>query len=139
MLCTDNASTAVEVSCLTLEDLEERHKLPRKLLNQEVCEEHLLDVSMLLEDWKEFARAAGLTEPDVVAIDHDEKTVHGRRFKALNMWHQKKAFLATYSELARIMLRINKSDTAKKVCLLSEQALEKNVPATGSVNATSVS
>ena len=123
----------MKVSCLTLEDLEERHKLPRKFLDQEVCEEHLLDVSMLLEDWKEFARAAGLTEPDVVAIDRDEKTEDGRRFKALHMWDQKNAFLATYSELARIMLRISKSDTAKKVCLLSEKALEKNVPATGNV------
>ena len=119
----------MNVNSLTLEDLVERHTLPRGLLDREVSREHLSDVSSLLEHWEKFARAAGLTEPRIVEIDRDGRTEEDRRYKALHMWHEKNAFLATYSELARILLTINYIDTACKVCLLLKQ--EESVPATG--------
>ena len=78
----------------------------------------MLRVSRLLEDWKEFARAAGLTEPEIVAIDRDEQTENGRRFKALHVWHKKNAYLATNRELIRIMLCINGGDVAQKACMI---------------------
>ena len=78
-------------------------------------------VSRLLEDWKDFARASGLTEPEIVAIDHDEQTENGRRFKALHVWHKKNAFLATNRELIRIMLCIDGGDVAQEVCVLLKE------------------
>ena len=90
--------------------------MERTLLDCEVQKQQLLRVSRLLEDWKEFARAAGLTEPEIVAIDRDEQTENGRRFKALHVWHKKSAFLATNRELIRIMLCIDRGDVVHKVC-----------------------
>ena len=102
---------------LTVDDLFEKHSLQRSLLDCEVQRDHLQRVSRLLEDWKEFARAAGLTEPEIVAVDRDEQNENGRRFKALHVWHKKNAFLATNRELIRIMLGIG-GDVAQKVCVL---------------------
>ena len=102
--------------CVTFDDLIDRYCLERHLLESRVTQDHLLDVSMFLEHWKVFARAAGLTNPDIEAIRHNEYTEEDRRYKALLLWQQKKAFLATYSELIRIMLRIQKTDLAEQVC-----------------------
>ena len=108
---------------LTLDDLFKKHSLQQSLslMICEVQRDHLLRVSRLLEDWKEFARAAGLTEPEIVAIDHDEQTESGRRFKALHVWHKKNAFLATNRELIRIMLCIDRGDVAHEVCVLLKE------------------
>ena len=99
-------------------DLRVKYCLNQTSLDSQVTTDHLLDVSMLLSYWKPFARAAGLTHPEIVAIDRDNHTEHDRRYEALYLWHQKNAYHATYSELVRIMLTIKKADIAQKVCRL---------------------
>ena len=106
---------------LTLDDLLVKYNVQRSLLDSEVRREHLVKVSRLLEDWKEFARAAGLTEPEIVAIDRDEQTENGRRFKALHVWHKKNAFLATNRELIRIILCIDGGAVAQEVRMLLKE------------------
>ena len=77
----------------------------------------MLEVSEWLENWKKFARAARLTEPKIIEIERGEFDESGRRYKALNVWHQKNAFLATNTELLRILLCIDRADIAEKVCV----------------------
>ena len=105
----------MKTSSSTLDDLIKRHNLQRSLLDHEVSREQILEVSKLLEDWKKFARDAGLSEPTVVEIERGEFDESGRRYKALHVWHQKNAFLATASELLSILLRIDRADIAEKV------------------------
>ena len=114
--CTEFSDIATHPE-ITLDNLLKKHNIQRTLLSCEVQREHLVIVSRLLEEWKEFARAAGLTEPEIVAIDRDEQTENGRRFKALHLWHKKNAFLATNGELIRILLCIG-GEIAQKVCLI---------------------
>ena len=92
--------------------------MQQDILDCEVCKTHFHEVSRLLKDWKEFARAAGLTESEIAAIKGDEDTQSGRRFKALDDWHNKNAYLATNSELIKIMLGIGRGDLAQDFCLL---------------------
>ena len=102
----------------TLNDLIKRYGLARSLLDCEIKSEQMLEVSEWLENWKKFARAAGLSEPKIIEIERSEYEESGRRYKALYVWHQKNAFLATNSELLRILLRIDRADITEKVCLL---------------------
>ena len=119
----------VKTSWLTLNDLIKRYGLARSSLDCEVNSEQMLEVSEWLENWKKFARAAGVSEPRIVEIERSENEESDRRYKALYLWHQKNAFLATNTELLRILLRIDRADIAEKVCLLLKK--ENRSSATG--------
>ena len=115
--------------CITFDDLIDHCCLKQHLLESRVTQEHLQDISILLDRWREFARVAGLTDPDIVAIECDERYQSDQRYKALRLWHQKNAFLATYSELIRIMLKIQKADIAEQVCKLVNEMDENSTVA----------
>ena len=105
----------------TLNVLIKRHSLQRSLLDCEISQEQISEVSMLLDDWKKFARDAGLSEPTVIEIERGEFDESGRRYKALYVWCQKNAFLATYSEILSILLRIDRADIAEEVCRILKE------------------
>ena len=120
----------------SLDELVERHTLQKSWFECEVSREHLLNVSELLEDWKKFARAAGLTEPNIVEINHDEPTESHRRYRALHIWHRRKAFLATYKELVRIMTFIERADIVNEVCILlkEDKSIQESAMCTGTIH-----
>ena len=119
----------MKTSWPTLNDLIKRYGLARSSLDCEVNSEQMLEVSEWLENWKKFARAAGLSEPKIIEIERSDYEESDRRYKALYVWHQKNAFLATNTELLRILLRIDRADIAEKVCLLLKK--ESRSSATG--------
>ena len=102
---------------LKLEDLIKRHGFRESLLDLEVSQDQILMVSGSLENWKKLARAAGLSEPEIIEIEHGEDDESSRRYKTLHMWHKKNAFLATYSKLLSILLHIGRADIAQEVCI----------------------
>ena len=80
----------------------------------------MLQVSQLLDDWKSFARGAGLSEADITAIQHDEYNEEGRRYKTLQKWHQINPYRATYKTLIEILVTIKRVDLAQEVRKLQD-------------------
>ena len=118
-------------SSTIIDDLIKKHNLQRSSLDCEVARDQMLEVSELLHDWREFARAAGLTEANIFTIERDEFKESGRRYKALYMWYQKNASCATHIKLLGILSRIGKADIVEKVCVLLKK--DGSTSATGKI------
>ena len=80
----------------------------------------MLQVSQLLDDWRSFARGAGLSEADITAIQCDGDNENDRRYSVLEKWHQINPYRATYKALIEILVAIKRVDLAQEVCKLQD-------------------
>ena len=89
------------------------------IINNEVTDEHILQIYPQLENWKRLALHLGFTHPNVKAIENeaqlDEKL--GRVY-LLQKWKEKGKIngTATYQVLIKAMLDAECLDSAEKLC-----------------------
>ena len=77
-------------------------------------------MSQFLDDWKSFARGAGLTKADITAIQRDGDDENDRRYNVLEKWLQINPYGATYRALIEILVTIKRVDLAQEVCKLRD-------------------
>ena len=102
---------------VTLPDLKARFHLSQKQLDQQVSEDHLLEVSMIIDDHQVLGPHLRLSEPAMATINPNLH-ITLQRMKMLQMWRQQYAWKATYNEIIKILLSLAKADQAQCVCEL---------------------
>ena len=101
----------------TLQDLKARFLLSQNQLGQKFSEDHLMEVSMIIDDHQVLGPHLGLSEPAMATINPNLH-ITLQRMKMLQMWRQKCDWNATYNEIIKILLRLEKAEQARYVCEL---------------------
>ena len=107
---------------ISLEDLIDKFQLSQKLLGKEVSEEHLKEVSRIIDDHEIVGPELGLTQQEMTAISRDGKTHDLQKVAVLRKWKQKFSWKATFRVLIEALLKCNRADHARQVCELLAQS-----------------
>ena len=107
---------------ITLHDLTDKCELQSQDLEKEISEEHLRDVSRIIDDHEIVGFELELTQQEMNDINQDGQTQVRRRLKMLKKWKQKNAFKATYRKLIDALLKCHRGDAARDVCELLSQS-----------------
>ncbi|XP_064392770.1 uncharacterized protein LOC135340370 isoform X3 [Halichondria panicea] len=94
--------------------------------NKECKDDHILNISMQLEQWELVATWLGLTAAEREAIKGNNQTIEMMRYNTLKKW-KSKALLsgtATYRVLLQALLDCGCNDQAKRACSLLKKSLE---------------
>ena len=105
-------------SRISVEDLIEKYTLSQDLLDQEVSEEHLKEVSRIIEDPEIVGPELGLTPPEMTTVSSNARSKELQRAAMLTKWKQTHAFKATYKKLIKALLKCHRADHAQRVCEL---------------------
>ena len=102
---------------VTVQELAEHFKLSADSdLRQQVSNEHIKEISTILESWKLVASHLGLSQGEIEAIDNDGKNEEQKRLLMLQKWKQALFFKATYQKLLEALLAVRRADLGGKVC-----------------------
>ena len=103
---------------LTYDQLIENAGISGDLLNKECSDKHLWKIASLLPDWVIFAKALGLTEPQIQDILQKQHltTNKMRALEALEKWHRQHAYNATYCHLIKLCLTLELASIARDIC-----------------------
>ena len=101
----------------TLEELMARLHLSQHQLDQKISEDHLMEVSMIIDDHQVLGPLLRLSEPAMATINPNLH-ITLQRMKMLQMWSQKYDWRATYNEIIKVLLRLEKAHQAQRVCEL---------------------
>ena len=107
---------------ISLQALTDRFHLSQDMLDKEVSEEHLREVSRIIDDHEIVGPELGLSQPQMFAINSDAKTQELRRMKMLEKWKHIFACEATYRKLIKVLLKCRRGDIAQNVCELLVQS-----------------
>ena len=107
---------------ISLQDLMNRFPRSQALLNVEVSEEHLREISRIIDDHESIGPELGLTQPEMTAIGSNTCKQEQKRMTMLRKWKQKYAFKATYRILIEALLKCSRGDHARDVCQLLTQS-----------------
>ena len=110
------------VKGISLQSLIDKFPLSQDLLEKEITEEHLREVSRIIDDHDIVGSELGLSEPDMSAINSDAKNHELRRIKMLRKWKQMFAHEATYRKLIEALLKCRRGKIAQNVCELLVQS-----------------
>ena len=97
----------------------QRFNLSNESINKEVSDDHILEIYLQLERWKQVAAHLGLTRADTRAVEteagSDDKLM---RLYMLQDWKEKKKLggTATYQVLLEALIKCECSETATKIC-----------------------
>ena len=105
----------------TLQDLVRRFKIPEHVLNGELSEKHLRDVTRFI-DHNTLGPELGLTSQNMNDINVVVGPEDLRRIATLRKWKQTFAYNATYRKLIEALLKCSKADQAVEVCKLLIQS-----------------
>ena len=111
----------LEMDQPTPQDIYDRFKISEHLLNGELSEKNLLEVSHFI-DHNTLGPELGLTMQDMKDINIDERAEDLRRVATLQKWKEACAFNATYRKLIEALLKCSKAAQAAKVCKLLIQS-----------------
>lgn len=103
---------------ISLKDLMEKYNLSQDQLDVEVSDEHLREMSGIIDDPEIVGFQLGLTEPEMTAINRDAGTQERQRVYMLRKWKQKRSWRATYRELIEALLKSSRAEQARSVCEL---------------------
>ena len=106
---------------ISLEDLIARFQLSRQL-DMEIREEHLGEVSRIIDNHQIVGPELGLFQQEMTAICSDVNGVELQKIEMLRIWKQKYLWRATYRKLIEAFLRCSRGDHARKVCELLTQS-----------------
>ena len=102
---------------VTLPDLKAKFHLSQKQLDQQVSEDHLLEVSMIIDNHQVLGPHLGLPGPAMATINPN-LDITLQRMQMLQMWRQRYAYNATYNAIIEILLKLGKAQQARCVCEL---------------------
>ena len=116
---------------ITFDDLTKRFKIPDSILEDEVSDDDIREISTFLESWKLVGPHLGLSKGEIEAIDRDGNTEEEKRLLMLQRWKQALVFKATYKELVNALLSVRRADVAVKVCQAVSLANQSPQPTVG--------
>ena len=85
---------------------------------KECSKKHLWKIASLLPDWVIFAKALGLTEPqiqDILQKQHLTTSVM-KALEALEKWHRQHVYNATYQHLVELCIELRHVSVAVEIC-----------------------
>ena len=110
---------AVEHTVITLEQLLSRAGLASVSIDKECSDDHILKISLFLENWELVASFLSLKPPQIEVVKHDSNgDLKLMRLKALQKWKSLFVFNATYHVLLGALLINGFTDQALQVCRL---------------------
>ena len=114
------------MSGVTLDELLVEVGVNPVLLDKACTGEHLRDIALSLESWREVARHLGLSSADVETTERNAHSEQERKREILEMWKAKFAFKARYRILIEVLLKMGRADQAQQICrlLVSQQPNE---------------
>ena len=102
---------------MTFDQLVEHVGISKDLLDQQCSDEHLREISDLLQNWLNYANALKLSSQEITGIRSDslmDTKMKGQ--EVLRLWKKANAFKATYASLIRVCLSERDTNVAEKVC-----------------------
>ena len=114
------------MSGVTLDELCEKKGITLAQLDKQCTTEHVRDVSLFLQSWRNVAPHLGLSSAEIEAAEMNANSEEERRRKILEAWSAKFDFKATYRVLIEALLKTARADQAVKVChvLVPQQPIE---------------
>ena len=103
-------------SGISVQELIDKFQLSTHQLEKELSEEHLREVSRIIDDDEILGPELGLSTADMTAISSDAKKKEHQRMEMLRKWKQIFAFKATYWKLIEAFLNCKRADCAQNVC-----------------------
>ena len=89
------------------------------LLDQPCLDSDLIEISQLINDWREIAPFLGLTETDEQNIlEYAPNSVPGQRITMLRTWRQRHGPAATYGRLADSFRQYGRQDLVERLSVL---------------------
>jgi len=111
----------------SLQDLIERYHLTPRQLDKEVSEEHLREVSWIIDDHQIVGPELRLSAAEMTAVNADARTHQLKKMEMLRTWKQKFAWNATYKRLIEALLQCRRGGDAQKVCELLAPSKHRHV------------
>lgn len=114
------------MSGVTLHELCDKKGITLAQLDKQCTTEHVRDVSLFLQSWRNVAPHLGLSSAEIEAAEMNANSEEERRRKILEAWSAKFDFKATYRVLIEALLKTGRADQAVRVChvLVSQQPIE---------------
>ena len=107
-------------------------------LNKLCSDEHLHQISLLIAEWRDFAPALGLTQPDEAEISgRAPLSVPAQRLHMLRLWKQKNGTAATYQRLADAFRNCVRQDLVDKISELVSAAQQESTESASAAVASS--
>ena len=101
----------------TYDELLARNNIKKSTMRQPIEDKHLREISLSLDTWERLARHLGIPNTDIRSIkSHGDE--EEQRDRMLECWKQRCGSGATYEELVKVLLRLNRTDLAEKVTSL---------------------
>ena len=94
--------------------------VPSDKLDQTCKVKHLNELALSITDWQSIAPLLGLTEADESEVE-DCKKIRTKNIRMLRKWRSKFGAKATYRNLAEVLLKLEETDLAEKLCDLIQQ------------------
>ena len=102
---------------MSLDQLLEHVGVSKDSLDQECSDKLLREMATHLPNWLKYARALGLTEPQITGVKSDPLLDNEMKpQEVLRLWKKANAYSATYSILVEVCLSQGDSDVAKRIC-----------------------
>ena len=75
--------------------------------------------SSILSDWKSFGRTLGLSDADIIEIDHaNQRNIKEASYQCLVKWRSKKGRLATKAKLIEALRDTGANELAGNACFI---------------------
>ena len=85
-------------------------------INRECGKDEILSLASFCDPWQLVGRHLGLSEPQISAIDGDNRSTDLKRLGALQKWKEMFVFNATYRVLVGALIDCGKAQQAMDVC-----------------------
>ncbi len=111
-------STGPPANRVALQELMRRYKLTDEQLNREIVDSDTPVMALNFDNVEMYSTAMGLAiaeQADVKKVYHCEGT-QAAMMKCLKIWKERDPFQASYRALLDIALRLEKGETADKIC-----------------------
>ena len=103
----------------TASTLEVLKNIPSEKLDQPCKDEYLCELALSITDWQSLASFLGLTLAEELEIQTNySNNVRKQRIEMLRKWRNKRGGRATYRKLVEVLLKMNETDLAEKLCNL---------------------
>ena len=114
----------IDHACATpsLNDILSHHGLQVEHLQTSCPRNVRLEIAKELKDWKMVGFYLCLSQQDLMAVEHENRTEAQRRVAMLETWHEREGKDATYSRLANALHRHGRKDAVEQLCQIVKKA-----------------
>ena len=117
----------------TYDELLGHYEVEKSIMKQTFDDEHLREFSLIMDTLEILATFLEIPNSDITAIKN-QGTVIEQRIKMLECWKQRRGFKATYEEMVKALLKINRTDLAGRVITIRRYSNTVRVLETATTN-----